>query len=110
MPKCKECNEFHTSDHPHFKVVSKLSQNGFPINQKGYPAAHAQANKAEKARFTERRFNELEGAVHKAGRDHTLIGKNLPSGKIEVSKEVPPKFRDEVAYHEMIEGRILRRK
>jgi len=110
MKKCKECNEYHPANHPHFKVVSKLNPSGFPLNQKGYAAAHEQANKAEEAKFGRRRFEALEPEVKKAGRQHTLIGKNLSSGIIEVAKEVPPKFRNEVAYHEETENHILRRK
>jgi len=45
----------------------------------------------------------------KAG-NHELIGKNTKSGKIEVEKKVPKALREEVAFHEKIENKILWRK
>jgi len=110
MKKCKRCNEYHSSDHPHFKLVSKLSEKGFPVDAKGYSSAHEKANKEEKGQFGERQFSQLEPLVKRAGRSHTLIGKNLPTGLVEVSKKVPGKYRNEVAFHEEVENHILRKK
>jgi hypothetical protein len=109
MKKCKRCNEYHPSDHPHFTVVNKLSQKGFPVHAKGIEEAHEKANKAEEKRFG-KQFAQLEPFLQRAGHQHTLIGKNLPSGKLEVAKSVPPKFRNEVAFHEEVENHYLRKK
>ena len=42
--------------------------------------------------------------------DDELIGKNSKSGKITVSKKVPKKLRAEVAFHEKVESKKLRKK
>jgi len=107
MKKCEKCDDYHKSGHPHFGVVKKLSEKGFPVHEKKYATAHAKANAAEKKKFGKKAFKELAKLDEKAGHKHKLIGKNLKSGKLEVSKSVPKRFRDEVAYHEKVENDIL---
>ncbi len=105
MTVCKFCRENHASeDH------KLLSEKGSTDKMKGYPAAHEKANKAEKKKFGTIAFDSLRKLDAEAGRKHKLVGKNTPKGKIEVSKAVPKNRRKEVAYHEKVESRILRKK
>ena len=109
MKKCPKCSRMHDADHAHFKQVSKLTDSGFPTHSGQYREAHREANRAEKKKFGEKSFDALEKIAKKAG-SHELIGKNTKSGKIEVEKKVPKALREEVAFHEKIENKILRRK
>lgn len=107
--KCKSCGKDHKSSHIHFKVVSKLSDKGFPTHSSHYQQAHKKANKAEKEKFGVKQFKKLE-KIDKSVRKHELVGKNLKNGKIEISKKVPASLRNEVAYHEKVENKNLRSK
>ncbi len=106
--KCN-CGKSHDKDHPHFKRTKKLTDSGFPTHSSGYPNAHREANKAEKKKFGKKAFNALEHYV-KGAKNHELIGKNTKSGKIEVEKKIPRRFKDEIAFHEKVENKILRKK
>lgn len=105
---CNKCGKDHKSK-DHAKLVSSLSDKGFPKNDSRYPSAHEKADKAEKKRFGAKSYNELKKIDEKL-QPHELAGKNLKSGKIEVSKKIPSKYRKEIAYHEKIENRNLRKK
>ena len=108
--KCNLCGEKHAkSTHPHYKLVPHLNDKGFPEDKVSYPQAHRMANKAEKKQFGAKQFKRLEKFVRGSSK-HELIGKNTSRGKLEVEKKVPKKFREEVAYHEEVENKILRRK
>lgn len=107
--KCPKCGKNHDIKHPHFQEEGKLIDEGFPTHSKGYRKAHRAANKAEKKEFGEESFNALNKIAKRMGK-HELEGKNLRSGKIEVSDKVPARFRPEVAFHERFENRLLRRK
>lgn len=108
--KCKVCGKTHDKpDHPHYRLVSSLHDSGFPTHSDRYGNAHEKANRAEKAQFGSKSYDAL-GRVDKGLKKHELAGKNLKSGKIEVSKKVPKKLRDEVAFHEGIESKALRKK
>jgi hypothetical protein len=107
--KCKICGAKHANTHPHYKLVRELTSKGFPTHSADYAQAHRKANKAEEKQFGKRAFNKLEKYV-KGSSKHELIGKNLKSGKLEVSKKVPKKMREEVAYHEEVENKILRKR
>ncbi len=107
--KCKTCGKSHEKSHSHFNVEPRLSDKGFPTHSKGYKAAHREANKEEKAKFGEKPFKELEKYVQKA-KKHELIGKNTKSGKIEVESKIPRALRSEVALHEKVENKALRKK
>lgn len=109
MKKCKKCEKYHEEKHPHFKTVSKLTDKGFPVHTKGYKAAHEAANKAEKKAYGKKAFDAVEKIAKNEGK-HELIGKNSRSGKLEVAKKVPTKYRSEIAFHEEKENKILRRK
>lgn len=108
--KCKVCGKTHDkSDHPHYRLVSDLHDTGYPTSSHRYPNAHSKANAAEKAKFGEASFkamNKVDAGLKK----HELAGKNLKTGKIEVSKKVPKKYRAEVALHEEVESKVLRKK
>lgn len=108
--KCKICGVTHEkSTHPHYKLVAELSDTGFPTHSKRYPKAHERASKAERQAYGKKQFEEL-GNVDRGMKKHQLAGKNLKSGKLEVSKQIPSKMRPEVAYHESVESKILRGK
>lgn len=108
--KCKICGAKHDkSTHPHYKLVSQLNDKKFPTHSSDYPQAHRKANEAEEKAYGKRGFKQLERIDRKLAK-HELAGKNLRTGKLEVSKKVPKKYRDEVAYHEEVENKILRRK
>ena len=95
-------------DHNHFQVKSTLDDKGFPTHSKRYLSAHHEANKEEEKKFGKKAFKKLEEIDRKVGK-HELVGKNLKSGKIEVSKKVPKPLRKEVAFHEKVENRKLRK-
>lgn len=105
--KCKQCGKEHGPDHPH--ILSKLTDRGFPTHSKRYDYAHKEANKAEKKKYP-KGYEDLKQLDRGLSDKHELIGKNTKAGKIEVSKKVPKKYRDEVAYHEKVENKILRKK
>jgi hypothetical protein len=109
--KCKHCGKAHDSSQHRksFESLDKLSDAGFPTHSKKYKEAHQKANKQEKEKFGKKAFEALEKIDNKLSK-HELAGKNTKSGKIEVSKKVPPKFRTEVAFHEKVENKALRKK
>lgn len=103
--KCPTCGKQHGKDHPH--IVSGITDKGFPTHSKGYASAHEQADKAEKKKYP-KGYPKLKKLDQEVGK-HELIGKNSKSGKIEVSKKVPKSLRKEVAFHEEVENKILRK-
>ncbi len=108
--KCKICGASHEkSTHPHYKLVDSLNDKGFPRDKNDYLEAHKMANKKEKSAYGKRPFKQLERIDDKLSK-HELAGKNLKTGKLEVSKRVPKKLRSEVAYHEEVENKILRKR
>ena len=104
--KCPTCGKSHGKGTPH--IISKLTDKGFPTHSKKYPSAHEQADKAEKKKFP-KGYSKLEKLDKQVGR-HELVGKNTKTGKIEVSSKVPKSLRKEVAFHEKVENKILRKK
>jgi|SRR5271157_3707152 len=107
--KCKKCGKDHVGK-SHYKLVKNLPGEGYPSSQKKYPTAHEEASKAEKKKFGSKSYDKLKEMDLKAGHAHKSIGNNTKSGKIEVSTTVPKKLRKEVAYHEKVENKILRKK
>ena len=103
--RCKS-NSHNTTDH--FRVVEKIRDKGFPTSAKGYATAHEKADKVEKSTYP-KGYQEMK-KVDRALPKGQLAGKNTKSGKIEVSKKVPPKLRKEVALHEKVESHNLRKK
>jgi hypothetical protein len=93
-----------------YEVVKKIKANNktFPLSSNRYKTAHLAANEEEKKRYPEgfKKLTRLEHAIKK----NELIGHSNKSGKIEVSQKVPPKYRDEVAFHEKIERENILKK
>lgn len=108
MKKGLKCNKSHREDHPHFVLERKLNDKGFPTHSSKYQEAHRKANEAEEKKYGKKSFKVLERLDKKVSK-HELIGKNLKRGKLEVSKKVPKRYREEVAYHEEIENENLRK-
>lgn len=84
-----------------YKVVDKIKKKGYPTSSKHYKSAHEQADVAEKKKYPSG-YEKMKSVDEKL-KDDELAGKHSKSGKIEVSKKVPPKQRNEVAYHEFVE-------
>lgn len=105
MTKCKKCGK----DHPvSYHLEDKIPHGGYPRSQKGYKSAHNEANKAEKAIYP-KGYEKMKHIDAKLSKKEDA-GTNTKTGKIEVSKKVPRVLRQEVAYHEKIENKKLRKK
>ncbi len=85
------------------KIVKHISNKGYPINNKCYPRAHKQANKAEKEKYGKRRFNKLNAIINKTLPKGELAGKHTQSGIIQLSNKIPLKYRNQIKFHELIE-------
>jgi predicted nucleic acid-binding Zn-ribbon protein len=109
MKSCPNCGKQHFASHPHFKLKDKLTDKGFPTHAKKYATAHEAADKAEKNKFGAQSYKMLQKTDNKIPKGE-LAGKNSKKGNIEVSRRVPKGQRTEVAYHESVENRILRKK
>lgn len=90
-----------------YVVKPRLTDSSFPTHDEFYKEAHRIATKFEKRKYP-KGFEELKHLDMKVSK-HELIGKNLKSGKIEVSKRVPKRLRNEVVYHEHIEHENIMR-
>lgn len=90
-----------------FKVVKSIKREGYPTSQKDYSEAHSEASNAEKKKYP-KGYQESKKIDKKVSKD-TLIGTHSKSGKIEVSKIVPNKLRNEVAFHEKEEQKAQNR-
>jgi hypothetical protein len=84
-----------------YKVVPKITKKGYPTSSSHYPTAHEKADKVEKAAYP-KGYKQMQKVDDKLGK-RELAGTHTKSGKIEVSKKVPPKDRNEVALHEFVE-------
>lgn len=89
-------------------IVSNIKRKGFPTSSKKYKTAHAEATRAEKKKFPAKNYNKLKHLDYSVPKNE-LIGKNTKSGKIEISKKVPKKLRAEVAFHERVENKAIKR-
>ncbi len=90
-----------------YKLKKKIARKGFPTSNKNYKEAHEEASNAEKKKYPSgyKKLKKLDKEVPEG----ELIGKNTKSGKIEVSKKVPEKERNEVAFHEKYESKAIKR-
>lgn len=104
--KCSHCGLSHPSSYHTEKYISDA---GYPIHpdKEAYEKAHAKANKAEKKAFP-KGYEKMKKVDAKLGK-HELAGKNTKTGKIKVSEKVPKKLRAEVALHEKVESRELKK-
>jgi len=108
--KCKICGKVHEkTNHPHYVIVRDLHDSGYPTHSRSYDRAHRKANRVEKEVFGHTNFDAMK-KVDAGLKKHELAGKNTKTGKIEVSKKVPKKYRDEVALHKYVESKALRKK
>ena len=106
---CAVCHSKAHSTKGHFSLKEKIEDKGFPTHPKDkYERAHHLANKMEKAKYP-KGYEELKKQERTLGKNE-LLGKNLKNGKVEVSEKVSPKRRAEVAYHERVESKALRKK
>lgn len=108
MKKCK-CKGKKHEDNCSYKSIPILEDSGFPTHSRKYKSAHKEANREEKDKFGAKQYHELDKLDRKLPK-HELSGKNTKSGKIEVSEKVPKNLRNEVAYHEKVENKQLRKK
>jgi len=109
--RCTHCGSPHHPPTYHtekYETKDKISDKGYPQQSKKYPSAHEAADKEEKKRFPKgyKAMKKVDAKLPK----HELAGKNLKSGKLEVSKRVPTHLRKEVAFHEKVESDKLRGK
>jgi hypothetical protein len=88
------------------KIVSKLTDRGYPYHDRHYREAHAEADKAEKKQFPKgyQQLKHKEKFMDK----NELMGKNERRGKIEVEKKYK-KYEREISYHEKKEHEALKR-
>lgn len=84
-----------------------IKKKGFPLTDKKYKTSHEEADIAEKKKYP-KGYKELKNIDEKISKNQ-LIGKNTKTGKIEVSKKVPKKLRNEVAFHEKVENKNINR-
>ena len=84
-----------------YKVVDKIKKKGYPTASKKYPEAHRAANQVEKKKYPQG-YEEMKKIDAKLPNNEEA-GTHTKSGKIKVSKKVPPKDRQEVATHEYVE-------
>jgi len=89
-----------------FKLVNEIKKKGFPTSSKKYTYAHRKADEDEKKKYPKgyEKMKKIDNKLKKG----ELAGKNFKSGKIEVSKKVPIKFRKEVAFHERRENKEIK--
>jgi len=90
-----------------YKLVNKIKDKGFPTSSKDYKSSHEEADKSEKKKYPSG-YSKMKKVDNKLSKGE-LSGKNSKSGKIEVSKSVPKKLRPEVAYHEKVESKNIKR-
>ena len=95
------------------KVVLKkhIPAKGYPLTDKDYEECHKYATRMEIKKFGIHHFHKLGILIPQ--HPHELLGRNLPSGEIDVSRIVPPHpkwEREEVIYHEKKEAECIARK
>lgn len=105
---CAVCHSKAHSTKAHFSLKEKIEDKGFPRNSPKYEPAHRKADEAERKAFPSG-YQKMKKIDENLPKDQ-LAGKNTKNGKLEVSKKVPEKFRKEVALHEKVESKALRKK
>lgn len=88
------------------KIVKKLSDKGSLVGKHGYATANSDADTAEKRRYP-KGYAKLKRAEKHLGK-HEVMGK-LKGDKVLVEKRFAPEAK-EIAYHDAIERKALRRK
>lgn len=90
-----------------YTSVDKILRKGYPTSAKVYKEAHAEADQAEKKKYP-KGYAKMKTVDEKLKADE-LAGTHKRSGKVEVSKKVPGRLREEVAYHEFKESQAEKR-
>jgi hypothetical protein len=89
------------------RVVGKIPAKGYPINQKDWKYAHAQAQEAEAKEYGDNKFYALEQSIKKKIPKGELAGSNTPEGKLIAHKKLNPDEQRQTLYHEKVEMEIL---
>lgn len=80
------------------KIVKSIKSNKW-TQSKEYKTAHEFANSEEKKKYN-KSYKKLNKWIEKNAGPNEYIGMNYKSGRKEVEKKVPKKFKKEVMYHE----------
>lgn len=96
-----------------YKLVPRIKRSGWPVYTKSgkvshkWKKAHPAANRAMLKKFG----GKIAKAVNKIKVPiNELLGSHTRKGKIKISSRVPKKLRGAIAYHEMVEHRLMKRK
>ena len=92
-----------------YKLVKRIIRKGWPTTSKKWKKAHRQANKAELKRFGKQAFKAVQRVVTRMPANE-LLGSHTKKGKVRISKRVPARYREQVAFHERVEHRIMTRR
>jgi hypothetical protein len=84
-----------------YSTVDKILWEKYPMGSRRYHDAHRDANREEKKEYP-KGYQQMK-KVDDELPDDEYSGTHNRKGKIEVSKKVPPKDREEVALHEFVE-------
>jgi hypothetical protein len=90
-----------------YKLEKKVPRKGFPTSNKEYHEAHSEADAREKKKYP--KGYKTVAKNDKKTPYTELLGTNTPSGKIIVSARVPKANREEIAYHEQVESKAIKR-
>ena len=80
------------------KIVKKIPNENWTVS-KQYKTAHEFADKEEKKKYG-KDYKKLDKWIDKNTKPKEYVGMNFLSGKTEVEKKVPKKYRKEVEFHE----------
>lgn len=89
--------------HQFVKIISKISNKGYPTNNKCYQQAHQRANKAEIKKYGKKRFNELNNLINKVIPKNELAGSHTKTGIRKRSEKIPKKYWKQIDFHELVE-------
>ena len=91
---------------PKVKIVTKITDKGWPVHNKKYKSAHQKANEAEKKDDPKayKRVNKLERSLGK----HELMAKHTKGGVVEIEEKFAKdkKIRKNLIKHEVKEHKI----
>ena len=92
-----------------YTVKIKLpTSKGYPVTSNSFSGANSEADVQEKRKYPQgyAKLKKIDKKLPKG----QILGHHTKKGKIEVSKKVPKKLRNEVAYHEKVEHKIMKKK
>jgi hypothetical protein len=90
-----------------YTLKKSIKRSGFPTTNSKYREAHSEASNSEKSKYPKgyAKLKKMDAQTPSG----QLLGKNTKSGKIYVSSKVPKALRQEVAYHEKMESKAIKR-